>query len=405
MLRQRASREGYELDRFMAERYRKLRQKMSEEGVEVVLISSSTNLYYFTGFNPIFHNHLTYLIIQIDSDPVLVLDNVREVHAQEDSWVKNFLLYAPPGTGKPRMEKDPFTIIRKLLKNKKSLGVEEDAISASFCTALKNNLENREFRNVSPWIGELRKVKDGYEVQCVRNAGQISNTGMSKVLQLANSRVDELTICVEAEHAMAQDWKKRFPDVDTASPVGGPDGTAMRALWCLCPSGPRARLVTDTPTNRQLQPGDIALPRIWTNCNGYIAENERSIVVGKPTDEQRRIYQIVMGARESLLGSIRPGITCDEVFHAAKAVFEEGGYGNLLKHMAGHALGLEWHEQPNFLDRDKTQLQAGMVMTVEPKVYIDGFQYGHSDTFVVTEEGYELLTDPANISDDGMVVV
>ncbi len=394
-----------EIDSFMKKRHEKLRQEMNKEGVDAVLISSSTNIYYFTNFNPIFHNHLNFPIIFQDKEPVFVLDNVREIHAQQDSWIKDFILYAPPGTGKPGLEKDPISAIKKVTEGVKILGIEEGSMSVDSYRELQSAFSKIEFRNVTPWIEKIRRYKDAYEAECIRKAAAISSAGMKKVLESAKSRLDEISICIEAEHAMAEEWKNRFPDMDTASPVGGPHGTIMRALWCLCPSGPRALLVTDTPVKRYLQNGDIALPRIWTICNGYVAENERSIVVGKPTDEQKQIYKIVMEARKKLLDSIRPGVTCAQVFRAAKSVFEEAGYGHLLKHMAGHALGLEWHEKPNFLQEDETELEVQMVMTIEPKVYIDGYQYGHSDTMVITEDGCDLLTDSSNIDDDGMVIV
>lgn len=386
-------------------RHDKIREKISEDGIDAALISSSTNIYYFTNFNPMFHNHIIYFIIFKDKEPIFILDHIREIHAQQDSWVKNLLLYAPPGTGKPGMERDPISATKRVLGNTKILGIEEGSMRVNSYRMLRSNFESIEFRDITPHIQEMRKCKDEYEIQCVRNAAEISNVGMKKVLELAKSRVDEMTICIEAEYIMANEWKKRFPDMDTASPVGGPDGTIMRALWCLCPSGPRALHLTDTPTNRKLRGGDLALPRIWTNCNGYVAENERSIIVGEPTNEQRKIYHIVMEARKKFLSNIRPGITCGKVFDTAKSVFEEVGYGDLLKHMVGHALGLEWHENPNFLKDDETKLEVGMVMTVEPKVYIEGFQYGHSDTMVVTEDGYDLLTDFSNISEEGIVVV
>jgi Xaa-Pro aminopeptidase len=219
-------------------------------------------------------------------------------------------------------------------------------------------------------------VKDQYEIQCIRNAAEITNVGMRTALELAKSRADEMEICIEAEYAMAKEWRKRFPNMDTASPVGGPEGAILRSLWCLCPSGPRAKLITDTPTTRKLEDGDIALPRVWATCGGA---------------------------------------TCDEVFQEAREVkrmLEETEPDDdpvnripFADRAVGHGVGLEWHERPVFNGKDTTELQAGMVVTVEPKAYADGLQYGHSDTLLVTEEGYEFLTDPSDIGKDGIITV
>jgi Xaa-Pro aminopeptidase len=405
-----------QFDESMKRRHKIIKEKMFEQGIDSVLILNSTSLFYFTGFNPMFHDHPMYLTIRKDEDAWLVVNFVRRVHALQDSWVRNLITYGPssPEYGEP-VYRDPIEAVRRSLKGVKRLGIEEGSMHLSSYRELKSSLEKMEFCNIMPWIHGMRCVKDQYEIQCIRNAAEITNVGMRTALELAKSKADEMEICIEAEYAMAKEWRKRFPNMDTASPVGGPEGAILRSLWCLCPSGPRAKLITDTPTTRKLEDGDIALPRVWATCGGYVAENERGVIVGEPTDKQKRILKGLSEARDRELRSIRPGATCDEVFQEAREVkrmLEETEPDDdpvnripFADRAVGHGVGLEWHERPVFNGKDTTELQAGMVVTVEPKAYADGLQYGHSDTLLVTEEGYEFLTDPSDIGKDGIITV
>jgi Xaa-Pro aminopeptidase len=146
--------------------------------------------------------------------------------------------------------------------------------------------------------------------------------------------------------------------------------------------------------NIEFAPGDVLVSETGAPVWGYQAELERALVLGPPTGRMRRLFDHMLGSRRAAFAAIRPGATCADVDTAVLRYFEEHDLLPYWRQHTGHGTGLRNHEAP-FLDvGDRTPLEPGMVFTVEPGLYdpdVGGFR--HSDTVVVTEEGYELLTD------------
>jgi len=146
--------------------------------------------------------------------------------------------------------------------------------------------------------------------------------------------------------------------------------------------------------NIGFEPGDMLVTETAAPVYGYNAELERGMVIGEPTDDQRRWFEHTVAAQQVAFDALRPGVTCAEVDSAVLRYFEEQGIRSLWAQHTGHAIGLRNHEPP-FLDvGDLTPVEPGMVFTIEPGVYVEGVGgFRHSDTVVVTEDGIEILTD------------
>jgi Xaa-Pro dipeptidase len=145
--------------------------------------------------------------------------------------------------------------------------------------------------------------------------------------------------------------------------------------------------------NIEFEDGDVLVTETAAPVWGYNAELERAMIVGTPTDEMRRLFDHMVAAQQTAFAALRPGVTCADVDNAVLRYFEENDLRRYWKQHTGHAIGLRNHEAP-FLDvGDHTQVEPGMVFTIEPGVYssdVGGFR--HSDTVVVTEDGIEILT-------------
>ncbi len=145
--------------------------------------------------------------------------------------------------------------------------------------------------------------------------------------------------------------------------------------------------------NIEFEDGDVLVTETAAPVWGYNAELERAMIVGTPTDEMRRLFDHMVAAQQTAFAALRPGVTCADVDNAVLRYFEENDLRPYWKQHTGHAIGLRNHEAP-FLDvGDHTQVEPGMVFTIEPGVYssdVGGFR--HSDTVVVTEDGIEILT-------------
>ena len=146
--------------------------------------------------------------------------------------------------------------------------------------------------------------------------------------------------------------------------------------------------------NIRFEPGDMLVTETAAPVWGYNAELERGMVIGEPTDEQRRLFGHVVAAQEVAFAAFKPGATCADVDRAVLDYFDAQGIRDLWSQHTGHAIGLRNHEAP-FLDiGDHTPVEPGMVFTIEPGVYVEGLGgFRHSDTVVVTEDGVEILTD------------
>jgi len=145
--------------------------------------------------------------------------------------------------------------------------------------------------------------------------------------------------------------------------------------------------------NMVFQDGDVLVTGATAPVWGYVSELERTMIIGKPTDEQRRFFDHMVALQDTAFEAMKPGRRCCDVDLAVRAYFEKHDLMRYWKHHSGHAIGLRYHESP-FLDRgDTTELKPGMVFTVEPGLYVaalGGFR--HSDTVVITDDGVELMT-------------
>jgi len=145
--------------------------------------------------------------------------------------------------------------------------------------------------------------------------------------------------------------------------------------------------------NMVFQEGDVLVTGATAPVWGYVSELERTMIIGKPSDEQKRYFDHMVALQDTAFEAMRPGRLCSDVDKAVRGYFEKHDLTGCWKHHTGHAIGLRYHEGP-FLDRgDATELKPGMVFTVEPGLYVEGLGgFRHSDTVVITEEGVELMT-------------
>ena len=150
------------------------------------------------------------------------------------------------------------------------------------------------------------------------------------------------------------------------------------------------------PTDRKLTKGDLLTMDFGCLYQGYCSDMTRTIAIGKVSEEQRKIYDVVKKAQETALAGIRPGMTGAQIDKLARNVIKKGGYGEYFGHALGHSVGLEIHESPNFSPREETVIRPGMVITVEPGIYVEGVGGVRiEDVVVITEDGCENITHSA----------
>jgi len=147
------------------------------------------------------------------------------------------------------------------------------------------------------------------------------------------------------------------------------------------------------PSGRKLQAGDLLTLDFGAVVDGWHSDMTRTIAIGEPSDEQRKIYGIVLEAQLAALDKLGPGVSCKDVDFCARQMIEAAGYGEHFRHGTGHGVGLEVHEAPSLSRKSKDVLAPGMVVTVEPGIYLPGScGVRIEDMALITETGYENLT-------------
>jgi len=191
---------------------------------------------------------------------------------------------------------------------------------------------------------------------------------------------------------MRKMWHKCFQDYEVSG-FGSSEGAQIDSLVVWSMSNERIAYGCDCPQAYVPVSGDLVLPMSWARIGGYATENERTVMVGETDAFRHRAYDAMLRAREELFAILRPGTLFETLYIAAMKVFEDAGFSSILPGRCGHGIGLSTHEFPSLTSGNKIPLAPGMVFTVEPGLMAR--EWGgvrHSDTVLVTEDGYELLT-------------
>ncbi|MEQ6390885.1 Xaa-Pro peptidase family protein [Bacillaceae bacterium S4-13-58] len=336
---------------------------MEKKGVEVTLINSSANRLYFSGFP----GSAGYLLIQPNDTQKLLTDFRYRDQAKTEAEEYEVIVEKPPllGAAGEQLQK---------LKVKK-VGIEYNQISLNDFLFLKQELPHVEFVDIESEIMEIRMIKDETEIDSFRKGIHLCDLAFDHILHFIQPGITEKDIGLELEYFM----KKH-----------GAQGIKENHVIV---SGERGALPHGQATDRVIQLGDFITMDYGAKNNGYYTDFTRTVVVGEPNDKQKEIYEIVKHAQEEAIKAIKPGKACNELDEVGRSIIREAGYGELFGHSLGHSLGLHIHERPTMRSTDITLLQPGMVITVEPGIYIPGFGGVRiEDLIVIRPDGIENLT-------------
>ena len=235
-------------------------------------------------------------------------------------------------------------------------------------------IETRDSR-VDNRLREIRLCKAPAEVDCIRRAQGIAEDAFTHMLGILGPGVTEREIALELDYAMLR---------------GGAQALSFETIAVAGENGSKPHGV---PGERKLQAGDLLTLDFGAVVDGWHSDMTRTVAIGEPGEEQRKIYGIVLEAQLAALDVLGPGVPCKDVDICARKVIEAAGYGEHFRHGTGHGVGLEIHEAPNLSRRSKDVLEPGMVVTVEPGIYLPGHcGVRIEDMILITETGYENLT-------------
>ena len=225
-------------------------------------------------------------------------------------------------------------------------------------------------------IGALRVVKDEAELAALREAARRTDAAWSRFIESTRlSGLTELQAGAELTRYLVEEGLPK-PD------------------FLIVGSGPGSASPHHITGDRVIQEGDSVVFDFGSTWDHYYSDITRTVHVGEPSDEYRKVYETVLRANEAAKAAVRSGVACQDVDKAARDVIEAAGYGEYFIHRVGHGLGLDVHEEPYMVSGNTTPLQPGMVFSDEPGIYIPGeFGVRIEDILVCTEDGYESLNN------------
>lgn len=253
------------------------------------------------------------------------------------------------------------------------LFLETDTVSldeyTSLCKTLKNiNVLSDE--NIKNKILKMRAVKDENEISNIKAAQKITDETFSYILNYIKPGVSEKEIMLNMEFYLRK---------------LGSDGVSFDFIVA---SGKNSSQPHAIPTDKKIELGDFVTLDFGAVVNGYRSDMTRTVAVGYASDEQVRVYNTVLYAQEAALNSIKSGKVCKSIDKIARDIIYNAGYKNCFGHGLGHSVGIEIHESPCFNLRDTTRLKSGMVLTVEPGIYLENkFGVRIEDMVIVTNDG------------------
>ena len=375
------------------ERISLLRQGMSEKGIDLALLFHSTDIYYFSGTG-------TYstLAVPLDGEPILLV-RIGFERALRDTWLK------PENVRRSQGIKSVKNLVLEQVPRAKVIGIEKDVITADFGERLSRLLPQNQFQDVSPIVLEIRMVKSEGELNILRKAGLISMEGFRKCEEVLSEGMTEIELQSEIERVQRQ---LGSGDVVTGRAMSHTFGVIASGINSSKFSGPFISMSSMGLSNarpfgaskRQMKKGDLVIVDKGTPFQGYHVDEARTYVIGKASDEQRRLFDIIIQMHSACLNAVQPGATTGDVYNAAKKIAIEFdcleyfmGYGQYGVEYVGHGVGLEMDEPPLVSPYDNRVLKPGMVLAIEPKLMVPGWGgVDIEDTVVVTPHGNEFLT-------------
>ena len=271
--------------------------------------------------------------------------------------------------------KDKYCVeLKKLLdkNNTKILGFESYDLTYSQYLSFSKICE--EFIPYDEFTEDLRLVKTSGEIENITKASDIAGQAFAEVLKFIKPGVSEKDIACELDFLMRK------------------MGASGNSFETIAVAGANSSLVHGVPTNYKIQNGDFLLMDFGCVYNGYCSDMTRTVAVGEISDQKKAIYNTVLKAQLAALDAIKPGVKCSDVDKVARDIISDAGFGDNFGHALGHGVGLEVHEEPRLSVKSDAVLKPGMVVTVEPGIYIEGeFGVRIEDLVVVTDKNHQNL--------------
>jgi Xaa-Pro aminopeptidase len=341
-------------------RIEKLVARLGEKDVDGILIAQPENRRYLSGFN----GSAGFLFITA-KDCIIATDSRYTVQAK--SQAPDYKLFTISGD----MSRW-FPVVAKELGIKR-LGFEAEHTALAqhqrLCDILNKGKSGLKLIPVDGVVEELRALKEPEEIELISRAAAIADAAMNHIRGKLHVGMTERETAWEIEKFMREQGSQPVP------------------FEIIVGSGPNAARPHCLPTERATREGEPVVIDIGARVEGYGSDLSRTFCLGTPDETFKRVYDTVLGARDTAMSIIKEGMSGGDADQLARTVIEEGGYGPNFGHGLGHGVGLAPHELPRLGPNSKDELKDSMVFTIEPGIYIEGWGGVRIEDMVVMEGG------------------
>ena len=256
--------------------------------------------------------------------------------------------------------------------------VGEAYLPSSLYAQLQAGLAEANFVPATTLVERERLIKSGSEIAAMRVAARITNQAIMASVQAFEAGVSELDILSVCVRTMLENQADEIAFTPQVS-------FGKMTEVCMAPA-----------SRNQLRRGDMVMFDMGCLYEHYVGDLSRTHIFGKPTRDQRQIYDLVVMAQEAAIQAVRPGVTAGEIDGVARKIISQAGYGEYFNHWLGRGEGLDLHERPFIEQGDEMPLQPGMVFSIEPGIYLPGVGGARlEETVLVTPGGQEVISERA----------
>ncbi len=354
------------------ERQERLAAALAERGLDALLVSDLTNVRYLTGY--VGSNAMALVGPEVR---MLLTDGRYATSARAQADGVEVVI------GRRDLVADAARSMAEL-GSAPRVGVEEDSLTLARHGRLEEAAGAVRMVATAGLVEDLRAIKDARELAAIREAAAIADRALLAVLAepiLGRSEAD-LSFALQAALRREGAEGPSFPIIVAA----GANGALPHAV----------------PGEDPIPSDTLVVVDLGAVFRGYCSDMTRTVVVGAPPAALRRAYEVCRAAQEAAIGAVRAGVAAAEVDAAARGPIVEAGFGDAFAHGVGHGVGLDVHERPGVRRESTEALASGMVITVEPGIYLEGLGGVRiEDLVVVTDEGAEVLsTAPKDLTDE-----
>ncbi|MFF8726050.1 aminopeptidase P family protein [Streptomyces sp. NPDC015171] len=341
----------------------------ADAGLAGLLVAPGPDMVWLTGYTPTaVTERLTVLVLTPGRDPVLVVPALEAPDAGHAAGAAALTLRDWTDG------KDPYAVTAALLDARGRYGISDNTW-ALHLLGLQRTLPGTSYAALTDALPMLRAVKDAAELELLAAAGAAADATFEAIRKVPFAGRRESDVGQDLAALL-----RRFGHSQVDFTIVG--------------SGPNGANPHHEVGDRVIQDGDMVVLDFGGLKDGYGSDTTRTVHVGEPTEEERRVHDVVRAAQEAGFRAVRPGAACQDVDRAARAVITDAGYGEYFIHRTGHGIGVTTHEPPYMIEGEEQPLVPGMCFSVEPGIYLPGrFGVRIEDIVTVTEDGGRRLND------------